>query len=998
MRIGIVIRALALNFGLLSASFVSVPTIALAQQGVVGVPPFSGCATWSATNILTGTGVACGTSGSIIPGTTIFVCPDIGNVAFSQGPAVGAKLECSTLTGTFFTQNGANILRINDRLFIGGATVNDGAFPNVMKDWLQTYSTAAGGGITTTDSVLAILTAPNSSAASGAVAATFGAQSLYSTSVGTATIALQLKSACNNATLATSCWPLYIENDRKVAASGPTVGIEIDTQAFVAGQASDPFRQGLAGNLQLAAGGELSPGHNADFVAQIIDNTAKFDVGFVFYSTALTVTSSKSDALIFASYGGGAAIGQSLVWKSGNAGSPGTERWRLRSIASSGTGEILLDGGSASITGADLNVGGTGANGIGLTRAVIASGSGATGFEIVAASALGGYLASDGVNYTTLQSGAFDLTLGRNGTTKVTIGTSAVQLGIASTSTVGLSLANASSAFPTTIQAGNAAAARTYTWPTNFGAAGTVLTDAAGNGTLSWAAASGGTVTSVSVTTANGVSGTVATATTTPAISLTLGAITPTSLVINGGQALSGTIMLSMEGQGLASGATGTSPGWYAQLDGDTTPRVRVGLNASDTASIAFGPGNAVRDLFIERNATATFRFGTADAAAPVAQTFTFQGVVAGTLNTAGVVATFSDSAGTGTGVSGGFNWTMHPAGSTGTSQNAAVIKAQLLSAGDLLLTASRGIGWIGGTAGVYGRVNTNITLVSSGNDVAEIQSSGFQQVKVQSIGAFTWSSATNVSSTYDLALTRGGAAILQLGPAAAAGAGVAQTLQAVGSTGATMANVAFTIAGPDTSFAGTATGGDFVGRAGNATGASGTRTGGTAYLKGGTGANAGGPILLQTAATTSLTTAVTIGIDQSSTFAGQIAVTSMTQTAAAQSGTVCYNSGTGAITYDATLGCLASASRFKDNIRPLVGALDEVMAMQAISYRYKEQNIVPGEQVGLNADVMEKVDPRLVGYDADGNLLTVRYINTIGMLVAAVQELNAKVDARTTH
>jgi len=40
-----------------------------------------------------------------------------------------------------------------------------------------------------------------------------------------------------------------------------------------------------------------------------------------------------------------------------------------------------------------------------------------------------------------------------------------------------------------------------------------------------------GTVTSVSVTTANGVSGTVATATTTPAISLTLGDITPNSVV-----------------------------------------------------------------------------------------------------------------------------------------------------------------------------------------------------------------------------------------------------------------------------------------------------------------------------------------------------------------------------------------------------------------------------------------------------------------------------------
>ena len=39
----------------------------------------------------------------------------------------------------------------------------------------------------------------------------------------------------------------------------------------------------------------------------------------------------------------------------------------------------------------------------------------------------------------------------------------------------------------TTIQPGVAAASRTYTWPTNFGSAGSVLTDAAGNGTLSWA-------------------------------------------------------------------------------------------------------------------------------------------------------------------------------------------------------------------------------------------------------------------------------------------------------------------------------------------------------------------------------------------------------------------------------------------------------------------------------------------------------------------------------
>ncbi len=66
------------------------------------------------------------------------------------------------------------------------------------------------------------------------------------------------------------------------------------------------------------------------------------------------------------------------------------------------------------------------------------------------------------------------------------------------------------------------------------------------NGTT-WAPAdlgSGGTVTAVSVTTSNGVSGTVLTSTTTPAISLTLGAITPTSVAASGtitGANLSGT-------------------------------------------------------------------------------------------------------------------------------------------------------------------------------------------------------------------------------------------------------------------------------------------------------------------------------------------------------------------------------------------------------------------------------------------------------------------------
>ena len=89
----------------------------------------------------------------------------------------------------------------------------------------------------------------------------------------------------------------------------------------------------------------------------------------------------------------------------------------------------------------------------------------------------------------------------------------------------------------------------------------------------SWAAPSGtGTVTSVSVTTANGISGSVATATSTPAITLTLGAITPSSVAATGsvtGSNLSGTNTgdvtigtangLSLSGQALSLGLSSTS-------------------------------------------------------------------------------------------------------------------------------------------------------------------------------------------------------------------------------------------------------------------------------------------------------------------------------------------------------------------------------------------------------------------------------------------------------
>ncbi len=126
--------------------------------------------------------------------------------------------------------------------------------------------------------------------------------------------------------------------------------------------------------------------------------------------------------------------------------------------------------------------------------------------------------------------------------------------------------------------------------------AGTKLYGSPGDGgawfLVAPAASSGssGTVTSVSVTTANGVSGSVATSTTTPAITLTLGAITPASVAAVGsvtGSNLSGTH---------SGTSSGTNTGDQTSVSGNAgtatalqTPRTIDGVSFDGTANIV-GP------------------------------------------------------------------------------------------------------------------------------------------------------------------------------------------------------------------------------------------------------------------------------------------------------------------------------------------------------------------------------------------------------------------------
>lgn len=119
-----------------------------------------------------------------------------------------------------------------------------------------------------------------------------------------------------------------------------------------------------------------------------------------------------------------------------------------------------------------------------------------------------------------------------------------------------------------------------------------------------------------------------------------------------------------------------------------------------------------------------------------------------------------------------------------------------------------------------------------------------------------------------------------------------------------------------------------------------------------------------------------------------------------AQTGTVCYGSA-GQFNYDPSLGCLTSSARFKMNIKPLGSALSEVMALKPVSFERKPgyDEGQTGEQVGLIAEDVAAVDPRLVGYDDKGQPLGVRYAQGgVALLLKAIQEQQDEITDLKKH
>jgi hypothetical protein len=91
-------------------------------------------------------------------------------------------------------------------------------------------------------------------------------------------------------------------------------------------------------------------------------------------------------------------------------------------------------------------------------------------------------------------------------------------------------------------------------------------------------------------------------------------------------------------------------------------------------------------------------------------------------------------------------------------------------------------------------------------------------------------------------------------------------------------------------------------------------------------------------------------------------------------------------------LGTASSSRRYKTDIKSMDKASESILALKPVSFRYKaHKDTTP--QFGLIAEDVEKINPNLVIYDADGKPYTVRYEAVNAMLLNEFLKEHRKVD-----
>ena len=93
-------------------------------------------------------------------------------------------------------------------------------------------------------------------------------------------------------------------------------------------------------------------------------------------------------------------------------------------------------------------------------------------------------------------------------------------------------------------------------------------------------------------------------------------------------------------------------------------------------------------------------------------------------------------------------------------------------------------------------------------------------------------------------------------------------------------------------------------------------------------------------------------------------------------------------------LGTVVSSARFKREIQPMDQASEAILALQPVTFFYKNELDPTGiPQFGLVAEQVEKVNPDLVARDEEGKPYTVRYEAVNAMLLNEFLKAHRRIE-----
>ena len=85
-----------------------------------------------------------------------------------------------------------------------------------------------------------------------------------------------------------------------------------------------------------------------------------------------------------------------------------------------------------------------------------------------------------------------------------------------------------------------------------------------------------------------------------------------------------------------------------------------------------------------------------------------------------------------------------------------------------------------------------------------------------------------------------------------------------------------------------------------------------------------------------------------------------------------------------------SSSMRYKEDVQPLESASDLIERMQAVTFRWKESG---EEDLGLIAEEMAEIEPRLVFRNENGEIEGIKYNHLTALMIRAMQERQHSVD-----